>query len=605
MQHAFLWSSSVALAFLALSPLETRASTLDPRPSLPVSRDDTEKPVAMRADLKVNAVTLYRGRAAVTRAGQVGMRAGLYEIRVGPLPATADLESVQARVGEGAKLLEVKTETVALPAPSSDNPRVREALANVEAARAAADDVSRQMSNNDAALKTIDGIAAKVTADASQALGTTLEPAKLEAQLTFIASERDRLTSRALQLAKARKDAEGVVAMRMKELNAAGQAPSAEQFALVTLVAPRDADVPVSVTYLVANASWQPSYTVRGNPDAGALALEFDAVVRQASGEDWSDVALVLSTAQPTRAANPSTVTPSYIELFDPAPPITGGMVAKSLAYDSDGKPGVPGAPEPMAAGEAGSGGPGGAYRDFEDARAQRLESYGNAATVGGTGPAVEYRIPRAFTAMSDAAAERRTRVATLDAKPSFTLVAQPLVESDVYLRARFRNESAYMLLPGEARMYLGADSIGRTQLNETPVGGEVELWFGKEPRVTARREMITKKAGESGVFSKSKAIDREYRIVLTNTLARAIDLEVWDRIPVSRNEAAKVELKDITPPLATDEKYAKDARPQGLLKWLLKLPARTNDSDAKPLTIAWKSRVSWPENKVIAGDAD
>jgi hypothetical protein len=141
--------------------------------------------------------------------------------------------------------------------------------------------------------------------------------------------------------------------------------------------------------------------------------------------------------------------------------------------------------------------------------------------------------------------------------------------------------------------------------LNETPVGGEVELWFGKEPRVTARREMITKKAGESGVFSKSKAIDREYRIVLTNTLVRAIDIEVWDRVPVSRNEAAKVELKDITPPLATDEKYAKDARPQGLLKWLLKLPARTNDSDAKPLTIAWKSRVSWPENKVIAGDVD
>lgn len=604
MQHSHLRSTSLSVVLLGLSAIHASAANLAWHPSATLVREDTEKPVAMRADLKVTSVTLYRGRAAVTRSGQIGVRAGLYEIRVGPLPATADLESVQARVGDGAKLLEVKTETVALPAPSSDNPRVREALANVEAARAAAEDLTRQMSNNDAALKTIDGIAAKVTADASQALGTTLEPAKLEAQLTFIASERDRLTSRALQLAKARRDAEGVVAMRMQELNAAGQAPSVEQFALVTLVAPRDADVPVSVTYLVANASWQPSYTVRGNPDAGELALEFDAVVRQATGEDWNDVALVLSTAQPTRAANPSTVTPSYIELFDPAPPVTGGMVAKSLAYDPDRKPGAPGAPAPMASVEAGSGGPGGAYYDA-DARADRLESYGSAATVGGTGPAVEYRIPRAFTAMSDAAAERRTRVATLDAKPSFTLVAQPLVESDVYLRARFRNESAFLLLPGEARMYLGADSIGRTQLNETPVGGEVELWFGKEPRVMARREMITKKAGESGVFSKSKAVDREYRIVLTNTLARAIDVEVWDRVPVSRNDAAKVELKDITPPLATDEKYTKDARPQGLLKWLLKLPARTNDSDAKPVTIAWKSRVSWPENKLISGDVD
>jgi hypothetical protein len=153
--------------------------------------------------------------------------------------------------------------------------------------------------------------------------------------------------------------------------------------------------------------------------------------------------------------------------------------------------------------------------------------------------------------------------------------------------------------------MYLGADSIGRANLSEVPVGGEVELWFGKEPRVTARREMTTKKEGESGVFAKSKGIDRSYRIVLENTLTRPVDVEVWDRVPVSRNEAAKVELKDVTPALATDEKYTKDSKPQGLLKWTLALPARTSDADAKPVTISWKSRVSWPEGKLISGDVD
>lgn len=564
--------------------------------------DDTEKPVAMRADLKLGAVTLYRGRAAVTRSGKIGLRAGIYELRVGPLPEAADLDSVQARIGEGGKLLEVKTETVALPAPSSDNPRVREALTNLEDARANLADIIRQFANNDASLKTIDGIAAKVASDASQALGTTLDPAKLEAQLTFVATQRDRLTARALELAKARKDAEGVVAMRERELAAAGGAPPVERFALVTMVAPRDADVETSVTYLVQNATWQPTYTVRGNPEAGALALEFDASVRQATGEDWNDVALVLSTAQPTRSANPPAVGPTYLELYDPAPP------EAKAAYDYNMPVVASAAAAPMDMAEGGPGMPGGTGGNSEGMRARAAKRYAGLAadaSVGGTGPAVEFRIPRPFTAASNADVERRTRVANVDATPSFTLVAQPLVDSDVYLRARFRNESAYILLPGEARMYLGADSIGRANLSEVPVGGEVELWFGKEPRVTARRELVTKKQGESGVFSKSKAIDREYRIVLENTLARAVEVEVWDRVPVSRNDAAKVELKDVSPAVATDEKYVKDSKPQGLLKWVLSLPARTDGADAKRQTISWKTRVSWPENKILGGDID
>jgi len=600
-QHA-LSSLSLSSILLAIAPIAPSAHA-DVRAvdaALTFIEDDTEKPVAMRADLKVSSVTLYRGRAAVTRSGKVGLRAGVYELRVGPLPETADLDSVQAKIGDGAKLLEVKTETVALPAPSSDNPRVQEALAKWEEAKAVVNDLTRQLANNGAALKTIDSIAAKVSSDASDSLGTSLDPAKLEAQLAFIAKERDRLTARELELTKAKRDAEGLVAMRQRELNAAGGAPPSERFALVTIVVPRDAEVATNVTYLVANATWQPSYTIRGNPEAGALSLEFDANVRQATGEDWNDVALILSTAQPTRAANPSAVSPSYIELYEPAPPETLGFQAKAM-YDMPAVGSAAPAPMEMAPSSPGGGGEGGA----EDRAARIYAGLAADASVGGTGPAVEYRIPRTFTAASNADVERRTRVANLDAKPTFTLVAQPLVEQDVYLRARFRNESAYIFLPGEARMYLGADSIGRANLSEVPVGGEVELWFGKEPRVTARREMTTKKEGESGVFAKSKGIDRSYRIVLENTLTRPVDVEVWDRVPVSRNEAAKVELKDVTPALATDEKYTKDSKPQGLLKWTLALPARTSDADAKPVTISWKSRVSWPEGKLISGDVD
>ncbi len=593
-----LFASTLVAAATAPVIAPVIAPRTAPAPALRVQDDDTLQPVAMRADLAIKSVTVYRGRAAITREGSPELAQGLYELRVGPLPMSADLDSVQAQLGGDAKLLDVKTETVMLPAPSSDNPRVLEALKRVEAARANLTDITRRTANNASMQATINSIAAKVASDASRDMGTTLDPEKLRGQLVFLESERERLTAAAQVLAKDQKDAQGELAASEQALADAGGAPPAERFALVSIAVPRDGAIPISVTYLVNNASWQPSYTVRGNPADSALTLEFDAIVRQASGEDWTDVALMLSTAQPTNAANPRAVDPAYIDLYEPAPlPVTAApamrsrseMVAPSApaaAYDAP-------ASMPMEAS--------GAYAKH----AARIDALGADAQVGGEGSAVEYRLPRTFTAASDASAERKTRVANIDAEPTFTLVAQPLVDADVYLRARFRNESGYLLLPGAARMYLGADSIGRASIAETSVGAEVELWFGKEPRVTAKREMLTKVNSESGVFSKAKTIDRSYRIELLNTLPRAVEVEVWDRVPVSRNAQAKMDLKDLAPALAADDKYTKDAKPQGLLKWTLSIPARAEGADAKPVALTWKTKLSWPEGMILSGDAD
>ena len=571
----------------------SRALVLEPTCA---ARDDTDKPVMMRADLAVTSVTLYRSRAAVTRSASPELAQGLYELRVGPLPEAVDLDSVQARLGGTAKLLDVKTETVTLPAPSSDNPRVRGALALVDAAQALVTDIARRNANNVAAQKTLDSIAAKVASDASLTIGVALDPEKLRAQLSFIDAERERLTASAQAIATEAKDAAGRLRAANDALAAAGGAPPTERFALVSIVVPDAGPVPLSVTYLVANASWQPSYTVRGAPESASLVLEFDAIVQQATGEDWNDVSLLLSTAQPTRSANPRQIDPIYVAIYEPMP------VSES-AY-SDGAVSAPAAPAMMAdarmRSRSDAGGSGG-----EAAKRSRLSALGADAQVGGTGPAVEYQLPRTFSAASDANAERKTRVANITAAPKYTLVTRPLVDADVYLRARFLNESGFLLLLGNARMYLGADTIGQTVLTETPGGGEVELWFGEEPRVTVKRELVAKKDSESGVFSKSKSVDRDYRIVLANTIARAVDVEVWDRAPVSQSDEAKVAITDVTPALSTDEKYVKDSKPQGLLKWTLALPARAASKDAKPVVISWKTRLSWPEGKMLSGDVD
>jgi uncharacterized protein (TIGR02231 family) len=568
-----------------------------PLPAVAAATQDSEPlaPTLSRVDLPIRSVAVYRSRAAVTRASTCTLAQGVHELRIGPLPEFADLESVQAKIGAGGKLLDVKTETIALAAPSSDNPRVREALESVEAARDELTEVERRLANNAVATKLVDSIAAKTAGDASQAIGSALDPEKLRAQIAFIEAERNRLTTEERELTKMRTKTAGELAAREKALAAAGGAPPAERYVLVTVAAAQGGSIPVEVTYLVGNATWSPAYTVRGDPAAGTLAIEFDAVVRQATGEDWSDVSLVLSTAQPTRAANPREIAPMYVDAFDPSSPAPVAAPSSAVAPSSRG---ALGQAAPTEAGEAGT-------TAFNAKNAARIDSLSRDAEVGGGGAAVEYRLPRSFSAPSNASGERRTRVANIDAKPVYALVARPLVESDVFLRARMTNESGYILLPGRARVYLGSDSIGTAAVGEIPVGGELELWFGKEPGVTVKRELVAKKASESGLFAKSKGIDREYRISLTNTLPRAIEVELWDRIPVSRSQQVVVDVRDVAPALSTDARYLKDERKQGLLKWTLALPARTAGTEAVAATVAWKTRTTWPDGSVLSGDAD
>jgi hypothetical protein len=56
-------------------------------------------------------------------------------------------------------------------------------------------------------------------------------------------------------------------------------------------------DVAIAIEYQVAAARWAPSYVARLEGDAARFELR--AVVAQASGEDWTSVALRLSTAEP------------------------------------------------------------------------------------------------------------------------------------------------------------------------------------------------------------------------------------------------------------------------------------------------------------------
>ena len=79
----------------------------------------------------------------------------------------------------------------------------------------------------------------------------------------------------------------------------------------------KTADDPASLklNYLVNDCGWDPSYNFRGDTAKGEVAMEFNAIVHQVSGEDWSDVKLALSTASPSVGAYNPQLSPLFVRV--------------------------------------------------------------------------------------------------------------------------------------------------------------------------------------------------------------------------------------------------------------------------------------------------
>ena len=100
----------------------------------------------------------------------------------------------------------------------------------------------------------------------------------------------------------------------------------------------------LTLTYLVANAQWTPSWDLQLQPDTNTVNLSLAGLVAQSSGEDWTNATLFLSTAIPSRAVKVPRLTTWKIGVTDrfiptptkmyspiaPAPPFRPMTVARS-----------------------------------------------------------------------------------------------------------------------------------------------------------------------------------------------------------------------------------------------------------------------------------
>ncbi|HEX6385290.1 MAG TPA: mucoidy inhibitor MuiA family protein, partial [Anaerolineae bacterium] len=333
-----------------------------------------------------------------------------------------------------------------------------------------------------------------------------------------------------------------------------------------------------AVSYVVRNAGWQPLYDVRlvekdgRNGKGPDLEINTIAQVTQSTGQDWQHVQLVVSTARPALNQRLPELKPWYLDVYTPPQPLraapaplaTTAMLKAASVAEADEM--VAAAPEAEVAADVA------------------------VAAIQDSGTTVNFVIDGETDIPGDGS-PHKTVINQLRFEPKVDYLAVPRHTTAVYRRVTVNNSSGGPLLAGSASLFTGEEFIGRTHLEYTPAGGEIELLLGVEERMTVERELI-KRDVDKRFLRDNRQLRYGYKIELENLLAVPADLEVHDHIPVSRHEQIKVKLEQVKPEPAEKSDL-------NLMEWRLSLPAGATQ------TIEYEYTVEHPRSLQIIGLTD
>jgi len=493
-------------------------------------------------DAPIVAVTVYTDRARVTRRGAIQLAPGEHTLAIEGLPTTIEADSVRAGGrGAGVKILgaEIATQFVTRPPEAL--------IADLQHQLEELQDADKALTDDDAVEAERQEFLKSLRASGSNDIGkgiaygrASLETVDSLAQ--YLARELDAAQARRREIARRRREiAREIEAVRARLAQVQHGDQQERREIRVAVEAATETNLDLEVIYAVWGASWEPNYDIR-LLDAG-VTVTYLAQVRQQTGEDWPAVQLALSTARPAVSATIPELRPWYIDIPRPPMPMAAPMrmmaaqAAPMAATKVLGDEAVMAAPAPPA----------------EVAEAQ----------IETSGAAVTYRVARPVAVPSDGS-PHRTTVTTLDLGARLDYVTAPKIAEEAYLRARIKNTSAFVLLPGWANIFHDADFVGKTHLATIAPNEEFEAQLGVDDRVKVERELRGRTVDKT-LIGNTRRTQFAYTITVTNLLAAPARVIVLDQLPVARHEAIKVKLLDASPKPAEQSDL-------NILKWELDL---------------------------------
>jgi len=530
---------------------------------------------SVQVESRVERVIVYPKSATVTRVADLNLSKGENTITLVGLVPGLDANDVRVEIEKSnIEIGQVKLVGRAQRQPISDH--VRELLGKI-------DQVERKIrklsdSSNAARLR-LDFIKSVSQGFAKEAWfestkGSADIPSWKEA-LTLIQSGSDDANKLIRENASTRKDLEQDLSKLRRELSSASGRSRANSEFEITLISSRSQESRLKLHYLQEDAYWEPLYEARLDSDTGKLRLAQQAVVQQQTEENWTNVALVFSTSQPSEELQAPELDPEFLTLREPH---SIRSYSRSKLEKLDDLVSV----SALSAEKLEASGVG--IEEVIIASSPGLER----ASIGSF--AVNYEIPGSVSVPNDSAEELTFDLARFEFDTELVTRLVPREISEAFLGARFTYNDELPMYSSEMTVFVDSVYVGKTVMPTLLPETEAILPMGQDRRIELNVKSQGKGEGSKGIVKKRKTETTDYLYEITNRRSSPTEVEVYDWYPVANHADIKIDLaRNATAPTEKDL----ENKP-GVFLWRKKLSANETWSIQPGHT------VSYPANLVL-----
>lgn len=397
----------------------------------------------------------------------------------------------------------------------------------------------------------------------------------------------------------------------------------------------------VELSYYVKNARWYPSYDIRAVSVDEPIQLSYKANIQQNTKEDWNNVKLKVSSANPTLGNVIPELKPYYLDYNIAPPRYTGSSdnnQASGVVYDESGEPLIGASINVL-------GTTIGAVTDDKGKFSISLPNNHNVLIINCIGyeslqlqasnsmvikmssaevlldedvvmgyseiggsmnspksisrrdvdqtdialptqvvenqTVIEFEIGIPYTIKSSNKSIA-VEVDRISLPAEYEYYAIPKINKDVFLLANISDWEQYNLLEGEANIFFENTYIGKTVLDTRFVNDTLNISLGRDKSIIVNRESVRENSSKKGLSSNQEQI-REWSISVKNNKNQTVNFTLLDQIPVSRRDEIQVKAENISGATLDEQ--------SGKLKWRFVLKPSENKN------VKLKYKVKYPKS--------
>lgn len=512
---------------------------------------------------KITSVTVFLNRAQITREAKTRVEAGKSILRLKGLTSQLDQQSIQI-AGKGAfTILGISHEQNYLT--ELNMPR------HLVSLRDSIEWTQRQIALQNSQKEILNREEQMLLAN--QKIGGTnqnLTAAELKAMADFFRSRLADIIQARMKHDQAIKKLNEKLAKLQRQLNEENDLYARNTSdILISVSADAATNADLTINYVVNSAGWSAVYDLRALDTKSPVQLNYKANVYQSTGEEWKNVRLKLSTANPSLGGLKPELANWYLNFYQPPYQLQGRAAGVAMRKSQ----------APQMEREVAS-------EDASEALPAPAETTSQYVTTIQTSLNTEFDISLPYT-VSSSNKPTLVEIRNHELRADYNYASAPKLDNDAFLIAHATGWEDFSLLPGEANVFFEGTFVGKSYIDPNSIKDTLNVSLGRDKRIVVKREKL-KDFSSRKLIGSNQRETRAFEISVRNTKTEVVKITLEDQVPISQNSQIEVTVSDVG-----GAKYNKDT---GKLIWELTL--QPNETKK----VVYKYEVKYPKDRVVAG---